>query len=258
MMTKMTYEPQIFTAPDGTEMAILPKARLDALLAIEEEYEDIEAVTAGRASLAEEGGIPLEVDRAIAAGTHPLRAWRKFRALTQTELAEKADVTQAAIARLEKADPGAGKPETLQALAVALDAPLWTLGTPPASARAQVAAAVFAAAARGVVDATAGAAGEARAAAAGRFFATQHEVNLFAGAAAFAHTATPAAERIDFGEHEPTAIWGLDLTEGGVFTEDPTGLARMRFAQWTADAGLDTTSPAARGAKDAHLTKPKR
>lgn len=130
-------ETQTFTAPDGTEMVIVTRARYDQLLAIEEDFEDLEAVTEGRASLAAEGGIPADVERAIAGGTHPIIAWRKHRSLTQSDLAEATGLTQAAISRLEKTEPGAGKPDTLRAIAEALDAPLWTLNearTAPAAA----------------------------------------------------------------------------------------------------------------------------
>ncbi|HEY8604703.1 helix-turn-helix transcriptional regulator [Tsuneonella suprasediminis] len=120
-------DPQFITAPDGSELAVLPRERLQALLDAEETLADYLAIAEGRASIAAEGGIPLDVERAIAGGEHPIVAWRKFRSLTQGDLAEACGMTQPAIARLEKAAPGSGKPATLKALANALGAPLWTL-----------------------------------------------------------------------------------------------------------------------------------
>jgi transcriptional regulator with XRE-family HTH domain len=48
-----------------------------------------------------------------------IRAWRKFRGLTQDELAEKLDLTQATIARIERGDISYTQP-VLEALADAL------------------------------------------------------------------------------------------------------------------------------------------
>lgn len=126
-------DPQTFTAPDGTEMVIITRARFDALVDAEEMLEDLEAAREGAASLAADGGIPFEVSNAIAAGKHPIAAWRKFRGLTQSDLADKANLTQAAITRLERAEPGAGRGETLDAIAAALDAPRWAIDAPVAA-----------------------------------------------------------------------------------------------------------------------------
>lgn len=126
----MTHLPRFYSAEDGTEMVAIARARYEQLLDAEEELQDIAAAEDGRASVAIDGGLPLDVDRLIACGKHPLVAWRKHRGLSQTALAEKAGLTQAAIVRLEKASPGAGRPGTLAALARALDAPRWTLESP--------------------------------------------------------------------------------------------------------------------------------
>lgn len=137
----MTNEPQFFTAPDGTPMVILTLEEFyrlsattdlpDIILADDADDADlIAAAREGLASLESEGGIPLEVERSIAAGNHPLIAWRKHRRWSQLKLAREAGLTQAAIARLEKASPGSGRPETLDKLADALDAPRWSLEVP--------------------------------------------------------------------------------------------------------------------------------
>ncbi|GAA3794674.1 hypothetical protein GCM10022600_15100 [Qipengyuania pelagi] len=126
----MTTETQFFFAPDGTEMAVLPRERLDRMIAASEDTADRIAAETGLASLAEEGGIPFDVESRIAEGVNPVRAWRDHRRFSQAQLAEKASLTQAAIARLEGASPGSGRPETLDAIAAALDAPRWTLEAP--------------------------------------------------------------------------------------------------------------------------------
>jgi transcriptional regulator with XRE-family HTH domain len=67
------------------------------------------------------------VSRAIRAGTHPIAAWRAYRDLSQVQLAEMVNLTQGAIARIERAGGDAGKPATRRAIAEALDAPLWAI-----------------------------------------------------------------------------------------------------------------------------------
>lgn len=58
-----------------------------------------------------------------------LRFWRERRALTQEELAEKADITRVALARIEacKAEP---RPSTTRALAKALEVKIEELMEP--------------------------------------------------------------------------------------------------------------------------------
>lgn len=120
---------QFLTTPDGTEMAVLTRARYDELIEAEEELRDIVAAEAGTRSLAEDGGIPFDVERKIAMGQSGVYAWRAQRGLTQADLAEKVGVSQAAIAKIE-ARPGSGRDATLRKIAEALGAPLWTLEGP--------------------------------------------------------------------------------------------------------------------------------
>ena len=56
----------------------------------------------------------------------PVAAWRRYRGLSQTKLAERAKLSQTMISGIER---GAryGRPDVRRALATALDAPLWTL-----------------------------------------------------------------------------------------------------------------------------------
>jgi hypothetical protein len=75
-----------------------------------EHQTDAEAIVAGRASLDEDGGIPLEVDTAISGGVHPIDAWLAYRGMSRQDLATV---------------PGGFTP--YEAIAKALNAPLWTI-----------------------------------------------------------------------------------------------------------------------------------
>ncbi len=123
----MTYQPQRFNAPDGTELVVLPAADYDRLLDLAEDGGDI---AQGRAQLARiadgEGTMPDEVLGAILDGETPLAAWRRYCGISQAELARRAGLSQAWVGRIE-AGNGHGTPSTRARLAVALDAPAWAL-----------------------------------------------------------------------------------------------------------------------------------
>lgn len=124
----MGYEPQKFTAPDGTEMVVLPATDFERLRLLAEEGEDVAAAREQLARLAAgEGTVPgpvvnLMLDEELSA----IAAWRKYRGMTQAELAAAAGCTQAWLSQLES---GArhGRPKLRKALAKALNAPLWSL-----------------------------------------------------------------------------------------------------------------------------------
>ena len=124
----MRYEPQTFSAPDGTEMVILPATEYARLKALADDAED---VAEGRATLARiaggEGTMPGEVlDMILDEDLHPVAAWRRYRRLSQAGLARKAGLSQVWISRIERGG-GYGSRSTRQRLAEALDAPLWAL-----------------------------------------------------------------------------------------------------------------------------------
>lgn len=129
----MTYQPQTFCAPDGTEMVILPAADYARLKALAEDAEGADAARDVLARLsAGEGTMPAEVLAAILdEGRSPLAAWRHFRGLTQAALASKAGLSQVWIGRIE-AGGGYGSQSTRRKLAEALSAPLWALDDPAA------------------------------------------------------------------------------------------------------------------------------
>lgn len=127
--------PQYFTTPDSTEMVIITRKRYEALLEAEEDAEDLAAAYEARQSVEREGAIPAQVSRDARSGINPVAAWRKYRAMSQAQLAELAGVTQAAIARIESGPAGTGRDDTLQRIAKALGAPVAHINPPPATPR---------------------------------------------------------------------------------------------------------------------------
>lgn len=127
----MTYHPQRFTAPDGTEMVVLTAADFERLRALAEDDEDARDVAAALAIEARiaagEGTMPGEVVKLILVdGLPALTAWRKYRGLSQAALAKLAGLSQVWVSRIE-AGGGYGSRETRRKLAEALEAPVWAL-----------------------------------------------------------------------------------------------------------------------------------
>lgn len=119
--------PQIIKTPNGEELVVLPKAEYESLVrAAEEAAEDgidIAIYDARKAELAAEPPFPAELGMAILRGESRLKALRKWRSLTQSELAERAEVTQGFLSDLESRRRTASA-ETAARLASALDVPL--------------------------------------------------------------------------------------------------------------------------------------
>jgi len=124
----MSYEPQTFSAPDGTEMVVLTATEYARLKLLAEDAEDVEEAQKILARIeAGEGTIPGEVvDLIIGKELHPIAAWRKYRGLSQAALARKAGLSQVWVSRIE-AGGGYGSRETRRKLAEALEAPVWAL-----------------------------------------------------------------------------------------------------------------------------------
>jgi DNA-binding XRE family transcriptional regulator len=124
----MNYQPQRFTAPDGTEMVVLKAADYERLHALAEEGEDVVEGLAALARIeAGEGTVPGEVVHSmIVDGMSPIAAWRKYRGLSQAALARKAGLSQVWVSRIEGGG-GYGSRETRRKLAEALEAPVWAL-----------------------------------------------------------------------------------------------------------------------------------
>ncbi|MGQ0660206.1 helix-turn-helix domain-containing protein [Sphingosinicella sp.] len=124
----MNYEPQTFSAPDGTEMVILPAADYARLKLLAEEGEDLAEAQRTLARIeAGEGTMPGDVlDMILDENLHPVAAWRRYRRLSQAALARKTKLSQVWISRIERGG-GYGSRETRRKLAEALEAPLWAL-----------------------------------------------------------------------------------------------------------------------------------
>jgi DNA-binding XRE family transcriptional regulator len=124
----MGHEPQKFTAPDGTEMVVLPAADYARLRLLAEDGEHILAARQQLDRLSEgEGTMPAPVlDLILDHGLTAVAAWRRYRGMTQVALAKAAGCSQVWLSRIE-AGAGHGTPKMRKALAKALDAPLWAL-----------------------------------------------------------------------------------------------------------------------------------
>ena len=127
----MSYEPQTFAAPDGTEMVILEAAEYARLKQLAGEVEENQDVADARKALAEirdgAGTMPAEVlDLILDSDLTPLAAWRRHRGLSQAELARRAGLSQVWISRIERGG-GYGSRDTRRKLAAALDAPVWAI-----------------------------------------------------------------------------------------------------------------------------------
>ncbi len=129
----MGHEPQKFTAPDGTEMVVLPAADYAKLKLLAEDGEDRLAVQGQMKRIADgEGTIPAAVlDLILDEGLTAVAAWRRYRGMTQTALAKAAGYSQVWLSRIESGVRH-GTPKTRRALAKALNAPLWALEDEPA------------------------------------------------------------------------------------------------------------------------------
>jgi ribosome-binding protein aMBF1 (putative translation factor) len=125
--------PQKIVTPNGEEMLVLSRAEYDRLSALaamaEEDAADVAAYDAAKADLAagRDERLPEEVSALLLHGASLVAAIRKWRGMRQTELAERARVSQGYLSDLESGRRKGAK-ETLEALAKALDVPAGWLG----------------------------------------------------------------------------------------------------------------------------------
>jgi DNA-binding XRE family transcriptional regulator len=104
--------------PSGEELAILPRAELDALLAAVEHNAALAGYRAGKLP----GLTPAET-LAFATAISPLAFWRKKRGMTQAQLAKAVGVAQGYISELENGNRG-GDVGLWIKMSKALDLPL--------------------------------------------------------------------------------------------------------------------------------------
>ena len=104
------------------ETVTIPKAEYERLLALQEDFADIQAALAVEARIAtgDEELIPANVVDRLLDGEPPLRVWREFRNLTQADLARSSGVNRVQIVDIE-AGRNNGSVHTLRKLATALD-----------------------------------------------------------------------------------------------------------------------------------------
>lgn len=127
----MTYQPQTFSAPDGTEMVILPATDYARLKALAGDAEDAASAREGLMRVRSgEGTMPSDVLTSILDhDLSPLAAWRRYRGMSQAALARKTGLSQVWIGRIESGG-GYGSQATRKKLAEALSAPVWALDDP--------------------------------------------------------------------------------------------------------------------------------
>lgn len=124
----MGFEAQRIKGPDGADLVVLAAADYDDLLTLAEEGGDVVAAQMALQRIrAGEGTMPAAV-LAMILDDHlsPVVAWRRYRNLSQAELAARANVSQVCVSRIETG-ARAGSAKTLAKLADALGAPIWGL-----------------------------------------------------------------------------------------------------------------------------------
>jgi ribosome-binding protein aMBF1 (putative translation factor) len=115
---------------DGEDLVIIPRSDYEALLARAGDEASEDAMTAriveatdAKIARGEDVALPTAVWAAIERGEHPIRAIRKYRGLTQIDVAEHARLRQSYIADIE-AGKKTGSAASLKAIAAALGVPL--------------------------------------------------------------------------------------------------------------------------------------
>lgn len=121
---------QIITSPSGEEMVVLSKEEFDELVAnqIDEDAETIRIFRESMAALerGDEIALPEETWNRLEARENPVRVLREFRAMTQTELAKAAGLSQSYLSEIERGSRE-GTISTVKAIAKALAVPLTVL-----------------------------------------------------------------------------------------------------------------------------------
>jgi DNA-binding XRE family transcriptional regulator len=115
---------------DGEDLVVITRSDYEALLARAGDAASEDAMTAriveatdAKIARGEDVALPAAVWAAIESGEHPVRAIRKYRGLTQIEVAGRAGLRQGYIADIE-AGKKAGSTTSLKAIAAALGVPL--------------------------------------------------------------------------------------------------------------------------------------
>lgn len=118
--------PQTITTPGGEELVVLPRDQYEALVsaALDEDEADAALYRERKADLAagRDQVLPPEVSAAVARGDRLLKAIRRWRGLTQADLANLSGLTQSYLSEIESGAK-AGSEEALAKIAQALEVP---------------------------------------------------------------------------------------------------------------------------------------
>jgi DNA-binding XRE family transcriptional regulator len=111
---------QIIEKDGKPEWAVIPYETYQRLLEEAEMLQDIQDYDEAKKAIAEgEELIPSQVTYAILDGQNPIKIWRKYRGLTQQQLAEMAGMSRSHLSQIESGKRE-GSPEELTAIAKAL------------------------------------------------------------------------------------------------------------------------------------------
>lgn len=117
----MNAEIQVIEKDGIEEYAIVPIDEWRRICALAEDAEDIRTADSAVRELAAgyDETVPMEIVRRLLEGAHPLSVWRKYRGMTQQELAEAAGMGKSYVSQIES---GAkiGSVKSLQRLAEVL------------------------------------------------------------------------------------------------------------------------------------------
>ncbi len=129
-------EPQFIRTPTGEELVVLARADYEALLAdsvdADEDAADAALYLARKADLDEgrDQVLPPSVSASLRRGERLLRALRRWRGVTQTELASRTGLAQGYLSEIE-VGAKAGSDDALSRIASALDVPVEWIRTAP-------------------------------------------------------------------------------------------------------------------------------
>lgn len=87
----------------GQQAAVLPVAEYQSLLEKAEMLDDVSAYDKAKARLASGNDelVSAEIAESLLDGENPIKVWRKYRKLSQNQLADAAGISQAYLAQIE-------------------------------------------------------------------------------------------------------------------------------------------------------------
>jgi len=95
---------QIITTPDGSEMAVLPKAEYDSMLEALRDKQDVLRAEVFRLKVerGDEELIPAEFVNRMIDGENKIKVWRDYRGMSAKALADAAGISAAYLSQIEK------------------------------------------------------------------------------------------------------------------------------------------------------------